>query len=193
MDVQPISFPGEEWRRVTDERCGEEIEVSSLGRVRRLPRTYTRKGRPGVAPYLTTRPLRLAPIYRRFGYPYVNARWNGRWQGVAVHILVCGAFHGPRPSEEHEVAHNDGVRTNIAPGNLRWATPLENEHDKIEHGTLIRGEEQHLAKLNDDAVREMRRRWRAGCVTPKELATRLNVAPCTIRRALAGKTWKHVS
>lgn len=192
MRVEPLCFPGEEWRRVTDDRCGEEIEVSDRGRVRRLPRTYLRNGRPGVAPYYTTRPLRLAPIFQRFGYPYVNIKWRGKLQGVAVHILVCGAFHGPRPSEEHEVAHGDGVRANVRPSNLRWATALENEHDKFLHGTVVCGEEQHLSKLTDESVKIMRRQWKGGSVTTRELSRRAGVAPCTIRRALKGDTWKHV-
>src|SRR5260221_14355915 len=38
-----------------------------------------------------------------------------------VHILVCNAFHGPKPSPDHEVAHGDGDSMNNRSGNLRWA------------------------------------------------------------------------
>lgn len=56
-----------------------------------------------------------------------------------VHRLVCEAFHGPCPSSGHEVAHRDGNAHNNAASNLRWATRVENEADKLAHGTSLAG------------------------------------------------------
>lgn len=54
--------------------------------------------------------------------------WNNETQkkmDVKVHILVCSAFHGPKP-KDHEVGHSDDVRGNNAATNLRWVTRLAN-------------------------------------------------------------------
>jgi hypothetical protein len=55
---------------------------------------------------------------------------------VYVHTLVCEAFHGPRPSPIHQVAHWNGNRQDNRAVNLRWATPTENAADARRHGTF---------------------------------------------------------
>ncbi|WP_208609489.1 HNH endonuclease signature motif containing protein [Streptomyces atriruber] len=56
----------------------------------------------------------------------------------SAHFLVCVAFHGPRPTASHQVAHGDGDPTNNRPCNLRWATPAENSAGAVRHGTAGR-------------------------------------------------------
>ncbi|WP_193174910.1 HNH endonuclease signature motif containing protein [Oricola nitratireducens] len=46
--------------------------------------------------------------------------------GVPVHRIVCSAFHGAPPSDQHVVDHIDTNRANNRPENLRWVTRLEN-------------------------------------------------------------------
>ena len=46
--------------------------------------------------------------------------------GVPVHRIVCSAFHGGPPSDQHVVDHIDTNRANNRPENLRWVTRLEN-------------------------------------------------------------------
>ena len=45
---------------------------------------------------------------------------------IKVHVLICLAFHGARPSEMHEVDHIDNVRSNNVYTNLTWITRAEN-------------------------------------------------------------------
>ncbi len=45
---------------------------------------------------------------------------------IAVHQVVCTAFHGPRPGPNYIVDHKDTNRCNNRPENLRWFTRLEN-------------------------------------------------------------------
>lgn len=46
--------------------------------------------------------------------------------GVPIHRIVCSAFNGPSPSDQHVVDHIDTNRANNRPENLRWLTRLEN-------------------------------------------------------------------
>lgn len=46
--------------------------------------------------------------------------------GVPVHRIVCSAFHGAPPTNQHVVDHIDTNRANNRPENLRWITRLEN-------------------------------------------------------------------
>jgi hypothetical protein len=79
-------------------------------------------------------------IYRGFGSIKV-AQWIGTTNPYArcvilgkeyyVHQLVCLAFHGPKPSPEHEVAHQDDVKSVNTPDSLRWDTHKGNIADRV--------------------------------------------------------------
>lgn len=63
------------------------------------------------------------------GYVAISPRRAGKRLYLAVHRLVCLAFHGEPPTPEHQVNHKDGDKTNNAADNLEWVTPIENmEH-----------------------------------------------------------------
>lgn len=63
------------------------------------------------------------------GYLVVTPRIDGQSLTIAVHRLVCAAFHGPAPCEDMEVNHDDLVKTNNTAANLEWMTPQQNsEH-----------------------------------------------------------------
>ena len=123
------NIPGEEWRPVV----GYEglYEVSSLGRVKTLPRTAThRNGHTRRVPaYITT------GASGADGYPGISLpAWGSQpRKNVRVHTMVATAFIGPRPNEMC-VAHADGVRHNNALANLRYATAEENAQDARVHG-----------------------------------------------------------
>lgn len=108
-------------------------EASNLGRVRSRPCVVVdRRGQVRVMP---GRLLRHRP--RSDGYRAVRLSVRARAQTVSVHRLVAYAFLGPPPSGKHGVAHWDGDPANNRVENLRWATPVENESDKLRHGTAV--------------------------------------------------------
>jgi hypothetical protein len=78
-----------------------------------------------------------------------------------------------------------------APGNLQWATKAVNEADKITHGTLVSGERNGQAKLNDEMVIEARRRVAAG-EQIKDVAAYFCVRAPRLRDAVRGKKWRHL-
>lgn len=165
----------EEWRPVG----GYEgfYEVSDHGRVRSLPRAYT-----------GGRVLRSFPD--RDGYLLVNltAPQRGR-RKARVHQLVAEVFERERPSPAHEVRHLNGVRWDNRAGNLLWGTTLENQHDRLRHGTTRVGEQHGRAKVTEAQVREIR----ASTAGTTALARRYGVARGTIGFIRAGTTWRHVA
>lgn len=92
------------------------------------------------------------------GYLVVKPCRDGKAYLRRVHVMVCEAFHGPKPTPRHEAAHGDGDRANCRPGNLRWATHKENSADMFAHGTKPIGEKHwrsQLTNLEVDAIRKV--------------------------------------
>lgn len=90
------------------------------------------------------------------GHGYADIRVDG--QHMLVSRFVCEAVNGAPPTAVHEAAHNcgDGRNGCISPHHLRWATPTENNGDKVEHGTQRRGEQIHSSKLTAHDVQQIR-------------------------------------
>lgn len=95
-------LPNEVWRPI------DGVEVSNHGRV---------KTSHGV---------------KTFGYKTIQGYYTTtvNYKGLLVHVLVCTAFHGPRPSSDHTVDHIDRVRDNNKAENLRWATHSEQVYNR---------------------------------------------------------------
>ena len=148
----------EVWRAITD---FEAYEVSSLGRVRRRV-----NGMTGAKAGLVLKPWRSASGK---GYLTITLCADGKKPRRAVHILVCAAFHGPRPSPKHQAAHGNGNLLDCREDNLRWALPTENAADRIMHGTANRGERHGMAKLSDASAQFIRE-------TPRERASNRELA-----------------
>ena len=125
------------------------------------------------------------------GYPAVRVRRDGKSHTKHVHVLVCAAFHGGKPSPKHEVAHWDGDRRNACAMNLRWATRTENFADMIRHGTRAFGESNHLEKLTDSGVREIKRRLAAG-ESPTAIARSVGHSRQGINSIKSGRQWAHI-
>ena len=168
----------EEWRAIP----GWEglYEASSLGRVRRITK------RP---------PHIMRPRKNRYGYYTITLRRPGVWRLGIVSILVCSAFHGPKPSPELQAAHWDGDTENNVPDNLRWATLAEQAEDKVRHGTVIMGDDHPASVLTEIEVSEIKRRMREQPFRGlgRALAKEFGVSTSTISFIAGGRFWKHVT
>jgi hypothetical protein len=109
-------------------------EASSDGQIRSLDRPNSRgrlrKGRvlsPGISPK---------------GYTNYSLYRDAKRFPANGHVLIAATFLGPRPPGM-QVAHADGVKTNNAVSNLRYATPVENAADKKIHGTEWNANKTH--------------------------------------------------
>jgi hypothetical protein len=168
------AISAEVWRDVAG---FEDIyEVSSHGRVRRRATGHI-----------------LRPWIAAKRYHYVNLRGVNVKRKVGVHVLVAEAFHGPRPSPKHEVAHWDGSGTHNLAGNLRCATHLENVGDQKRHGTVhapvFRGASHPRAKLGDQDVLHIRSVYSGRRGGLKDLADFYCVDSSTISRVARGIGW----
>lgn len=144
----------EEWRPVG----GYEglYEVSSLGRVRAL--FEHRNLKPGRILALWRTSTNRGPTAVRYRVSLSRA---GK-RRYPVHLLVCEAFHGPRPTREHQAAHGDGDGLNNAASNLRWTLPPGNYDDMKRHGHHRAATLRANGKLSDDQVHAIRTLRTAG-------------------------------
>ena len=166
----------EQWRQIP----GWPYAISNRGRVRR-----TR------ASHVTPAGFIKSPTLRPDGYLVVRLHDRGRVRGFLIHILLCEAFKGPRPSPDHEVAHWNGRRADNRLRNLRWATSKENAEDSRRHGTMVRGECATGAKLTAKQVTEIRTRVAGGAIK-RRLAMEYGVCPSQIGHIVKGRRWRHV-
>lgn len=121
------------------------------------------------------------------GYLHVRIhRPDGRCITKAVHVLVCRAFNGRRPSARHEVSHRDGVKTNNRAANLRWATRAENYLDRVKHGTSNRGSRNGRAILDETMVKMVRELHK---IPADVFARQLGVTAATIEAVRARRRW----
>jgi hypothetical protein len=105
-----------------------------------------------------------------------------------VHVVVCELVHGPKPDPSFEVAHGCGNRACCNPKHLRWATRSDNHADKVQHGTALRGEKHHKARLTETDVREIRALH--GKLSQAEIARRYGLKPTVIGGILRRRSWK---
>lgn len=107
-----------------------------------------------------------------------------------VHVLVLEAFTGPCPSG-CQCRHIDGNPENNRISNLAWGTSLENNQDKILHGTSSRGERGSKAKLTNEDVIEIRKR-RSDGESLKTIAKDFSLNTATVSQISLRKSWKHI-
>jgi hypothetical protein len=108
-----------------------------------------------------------------------------------MHKLVMLAFVGPVPNGM-ECAHNDGNRVNNCLSNLRYDTRLNNAHDKIRHGTVLRGRDFPQAKASPEIVRVIRAAI-AGGESAVSVGKRFGMDNTTIGRIARREAWSWVA
>lgn len=167
-DLLSAMSADEQWRAVAD---FPSYEVSSWGRVRWRGRRH------------------LSPT-RVLGYSRVCLSEKNRQSSRMVHRLVAAAFLGPPPFSGAVVAHNDGAPTNNRVENLRWASALENQRDRVRHGTRCRGSAVFGAKLAEQTIPEIRREISAGR-TYADIGEQFGVSASTIYLIAKNRIWRH--
>lgn len=197
-----VHFMDEIWKSIP----GFEgyYDVSNLGRVRSCTRLV--RHAYGGSAVKNSRLITKSKTWS--GYETINLSREGRATRMSVHRVVCEVFHGTPPSPKHHACHCNGIRDDNRAANLRWATPRENESDKIRHGTLPMGKrngkytkpeatpvgESHgNAKLTESQVRGIRRASGDYKISAYLLAQVVGVSKTSIKNIVNRKTWRHVT
>jgi hypothetical protein len=192
----------EQWKEVPGWR---DYEVSTFGRVRSKERvvTHVRKGevKRMKVPGMLLSTARKSTPGPRPSYPVATlCRSKGNRverRQFCVHSLVLLTFVGPRPKGKVCRHFPDRNPNNNRLENLSYDTYSQNQIDRVAHGTDSRGERHSGAKVSEEQVREIRKRykpgrWKPGKLTRKQLASEYKVKRVTIDKILSGEHWKHV-
>lgn len=165
----------------------DRYEVSDQGRVRSLRFVKINIDR------LRSTPLIVKTCLDVNGYPTLSLCRGSKSVTVRVHRLVAAAFLGPRAPGQ-EVRHLDGDRANPALANLAYGTHVENEADKVVHGTRMAGETHPRAVLTEAQARQILSLYRRGSQTHGgvALARRFGVDRSSIGALVAGDTWASI-
>ena len=130
-------------------------------------------------------------------WPFTTSGRDGRaWISLEgkrrgfVSRFLCEKVYGNPPSSTHQAAHNCGNAKCVNPNHLRWATPKDNAHDRIEHGTTCRGENQGASKLTEKDVREIRQL--AGTLSNTEIGRIFGIGSMHVGRIIKRERWSHI-
>lgn len=149
-------------------------EVSDLGRFRSL----TRPNKPeGV----------VSQREKTGGYLNVSLCKDGVKKEYRSHKIMLESFRCPE-SNNAQVNHINGVKTDNRLENLEWSTPSKNSLHRSRVLGKNRGEYHGLSKLSEDSVLEIVR-LRALGASQKFVATVFGVSKHTIYCIENGITW----
>ena len=101
--------------------------------------------------------------------------------------VVCQAAHGAPPTPRHHAAHRCNVPICVNPAHLYWATPSQNEGDKIANGTSNRGERCGSNVLTEEDVHKIRKL--KGTMSQAKIGALFGVTDGAIRQIFRGRTW----
>lgn len=143
----------------------------------------------------------LKPIYDSSGYQGAILCNKGKKLRRSIHQFVAEAFIGPCP-KGFTVNHIDGSKKNNRAWNLEYLTRSDNmKHAyrlglKKPNGKLNKsyncGSNNYNAKLNDKIVKKIRKQYKIGIYTQKELAKKFNTTQAQISGIINYKRWKYV-
>lgn len=129
--------------------------------------------------------LRWIFCYEANGYGQITE--NG--YSTSASRIMCELAHGPSPSRVHECAHNCGKGNEgcLNPNHLRWSLPVDNQADRVIHGTDIRGEKCMHSKLSEAQVLEIRQLQ--GAMGPTAIGALYGVSKTAVMKIHNRQNW----
>jgi hypothetical protein len=125
------------------------------------------------------------------GYLLVAVRVERRtYFNTCVHRLVCAAFHGEPPSENHTCSHINGIRDDNRPENLTWETYSENLKRKVAHGTHDRGYQNSRARIDRATLVQIRQMIHDGVLMHREIGARFGLSRLFITKIANGHRYR---
>lgn len=131
----------------------------------------------------------------KYKYKRVKLSKNGEKLFIDVHRLVAEIFI-PNIDNYEVVNHINGITTDNRVENLEWCSRSENQKHAYRIGleVPIRGELNKNAKLNEVAVKLIRKTYKKGdrqCGA-RALARKFGVSSTAIRMCLRGRSWNSI-
>lgn len=131
----------------------------------------------------------------RFGYGMISRVGSGHAL-LTAHRVSWEFSNGPIQNGLH-VLHKCDNPPCCNPSHLFLGTHADNMADAHTKGRLsfpvMRGESNPKAKLTEEQVIDIRKRYAAGGITIRKLAAEYGVTFAPVQLILAGKTWRHVA
>jgi hypothetical protein len=164
-----------------------EYQLSNKGRLRSPERVvFYKNGRKRTYPY-----REQTVFINTSGYPSVGLSKNKKQRQWLLHRLLAIHFK-PNPDNKPFINHINGVKTDFSLSNIEWCTHVENCKHAFSIGLSdIHGERHPIAKLNNDAVYDIRKNCK-DTSNAKEYATKYGVNPATIKDVIWRRTWTHI-
>lgn len=129
-------------------------------------------------------PQANAQGYMTFSGPRRRPRNQRRYR---VHVVVCRAFHGEKPSPVHGVRHLNGDQTYNAAWNLAWGTADQNAADRNLHGHTLYGLNNPAGRLSDAQVGDIKALYTTGKLTQKEIGDTFGVSRSLVGQIVRGE------
>ena len=105
-----------------------------------------------------------------------------------VHRVMYKYIYGDIPADKPHILHQCDNPKCCNPTHLYAGTAQNNMDDMMNRGRSLKGEKQHLSKLTEKQVLEIRTSEEPQTV----LVKRFNVGKATISKIKNRKTWKHI-
>jgi DNA-binding transcriptional regulator YiaG len=109
-----------------------------------------------------------------------------------AHRVVFEKFHGDLMTDEC-VCHTCDVRNCVAPHHMFRGTKGDNIRDASKKDRIQHGLRHAHAKLDEQAVREIRGIYSSGKVSQHDLAEAYGVSQMTVSKVVRGETWRRVT
>jgi len=105
--------------------------------------------------------LREKSICKSRGYFNVSLSINNKSRGYTIHYLLLITYRR-FPKLKEVCRHLNGNPLDNRLENLKWGTYQENSNDRKIHGTLLRGKNHPMNKLEEEEVREIKKLGKKG-------------------------------
>lgn len=79
----------------------------------------------------------------------------------------------------------------VNPEHLKIGTHKDNSQDMVNKGRQVKGTQSHLAKLDEDTVRQIK--FCKGYMSSRQCAGRFNISKTNVLDIWNNKIWKHLS
>ena len=127
-------------------------EISSYGRVKSVERVIEHPSLVNGAKHKTI-PERIRKPNIIKGYHCIALIKDKVKKVFRIHRLVIEHFGEAQPSEEYQVNHIDGYKSNNHIDNLEWVTPKENTCHAIKNGLRHNPDEETKKKMSEASKR----------------------------------------